>query len=371
MKNPLLEPYSTAPFSRIKTTHFLPAIKQLIKDTQEEIDSITNQSDEPTFDNTVVALDFTGLKLDRATSIFFNLNSAETNDEIQKIAQELSPLLSDFKNDLLLNESLFKRVRKVYQQQKELDLNTEQLTLLERQYKGFSRNGAQLSNAKKETLRKIDSRLSKLKLTFGENVLAETNDYELHITKEEDLSGLPEGFIEMAAQTAKDKEKNGWIITLDYPSYVPFMTYADNRDLREKIAIAFGARGFQNNKYDNQENVLEIVTLRHDRAVLLGYASHAHFILEERMAGSSDNVFSFLEELLDKTKSAAEAEFKELESFAKDLDGIDHLEKWDGAYYAEKLKQQKFQLDDELLKPYFMLENVIDGVLKFLKNSMN
>ena len=364
MKNPLLEAFNTAPFSKIKHEHFLPAIKQLIIDAKEEINMIVNQSNQATFENTVVALDYTGMQLERVSSIFFNLNSAETNDEIQRIAQEVSPLLSDFNNDLLLNEPLFQRVSHVYLQRDELDLNPEQMTLLERQYKGFSRNGAKLSKDKKETLRNIDTRLAKLKLTFGENVLAETNAFELHIKNKEDLSGLPEGVVEMAAQTAKDKKKVGWVFTLDYPSYVPFMTYSDQRELRQKMAVAFGSRGFQKNDHDNQKIVLEITKLRHERSELLGYTSHAHFVLEERMAKSSKAVISFLKELLDKSKSAAQKEFEELESFARDLDGIDHLEKWDGEYYAEKLKQERFKLDDELLKPYFKLEHVIDGVFK-------
>ncbi len=367
MNNPLLQPFNTAPFSKIKNKHFLPAIQELIENTKVEIDAITNNSEGPAFENTVEALDYTGLELDRVTSIFFNLNSAETNDEIQKIAQEVSPILSDFKNDLLLNETLFKRVKQVYDNRDLLKLTIEQQTLLDKQYKGFSRNGANLSDIDKQSLRKIDATLSKLKLKFGENVLAETNDFELHITNEEELSGLPEGVIEMAAQTAKEKDLEGWVFTLDFPSYVPFITYADNRKLRKKLAIAFGARGFQGNNFDNQNNILEITKLRHQRAQLLGYKSHAHFVLEERMAKTSEKVFSFLNELLGKAQPAAEKEFEELESFAKELDGVNHLEKWDGAYYSEKLKQKRFDLDDEKLKPYFKLENVINGVFKIAK----
>ena len=362
MNNPLLKPFDTAPFSDIKNEHFLPAIQQLIKDTKSEIDSIANNSESPTFKNTVEALEYTGQELDRASSVFFNLNSAETNDEIQKIAQEASPLLSDFSNDLLLNEKLFKRVKQVFDHKKSLTLTTEQNTLLEKQYKGFSRNGANLSDADKETLREIDSSLSKLKLKFGENVLAETNAYELQITNEKDLSGLPEGVKEMALQTAKEKEKEGWVFTLDYPSYVPFITYANNRELRKEIAIAFGARAFQENEFNNQMNVLEIAKLRFKRAQLLAYKTHAHFVLEERMAKTPEKVIDFLNELLEKAQPAAKKEFNELEAFAKELDGIDQLEKWDGAYYSEKLKKKLFDLDDEQLKPYFKLENVIEGV---------
>ena len=362
MNNPLLQPFDTAPFSQIKNEHFLPAIKQLIKDTKDEINTITSNTEEPSFTNTVEALERTGEQLNRVTGIFFNLNSAETNEEIQKIAQEVSPLLSDFKNDLLLNEALFERVKSVYNRKKSLTLTTEESMLLEKQYKGFARNGANLSEDKKEKLRKIDQDLSKLSLTFGENVLAETNKYELHITDENNLSGLPEGAKEEAADTAKEKGKDGWVFTLAYPSYIPFMTYADNRELRKELSLAFGSKAFHNDKLDNQENVLQIVNLRYKRAQLLGYKSHAHFVLEERMAETPEKVTSFLEELLQKAKPAAEKEFAELENFAKELDGIDQLQKWDGAYYAEKLKQKKFNLDDEKLKPYFELKNVINGV---------
>mgnify|MGYP003674982057 FL=1 len=360
--NPLLQPYNTAPFSKIENAHFLPAISKLIVETKAEIDAITSNSEDPTFKNTVEALENTGDLLDRATSIFFNLNSAETNDEIQKIAQEVSPMLTEFSNDMLLNEALFERIKTVYNQKDSLNLSEEQQMLLDKKYKAFSRNGANLSKEKKTQLRKIDADLSKLKLTFGENVLAETNRFELHITNEKDLSGLPEGVIEAAAQTAEEKGKEGWVFTLDYPSYVPFLTYADNRELRKKLAIAFGAKGFHNDELDNQQNVLQIVNLRHKRAILLGYKSHAHFVLEERMAETPEKVKSFLDELLEKAKPAAQKEFDELTAFAKELDGIDHLEKWDGAYYSEKLKQKLFNLDDEKLKPYFELKNVIKGV---------
>ena len=365
--NPLLKPFDTAPFSKIKNAHFFPAIQELIEKTKAEIDLITYNSEAPTFKNTVEALDYTGQQLDRVTSVFFNLNSAETNDEIQKIAQSISPLLTDFKNDLLLNEVLFDRVEQVYKSKDSLTLSLEQQTLLEKQYKGFSRNGATLSNTDKESLRKIDTELSQLKLKFGENVLAETNAYELHLSNEKDLSGLPDGIKEMAAQAAKEKNKEGWIFTLDYPSYVPFMTYADSRALRKKLAIAFGARAFQENEYDNQSNVLKIAKLRHRRAKLLGYQSHAHFVLEERMAKTPKKVNSFLKDLLEKAMPAAHNEFKELETFAKELDAINHLEKWDGGYYSEKLKQKLFDLDDEKLKPYFKLENVIQGVFTIAK----
>ena len=362
MNNPLLKSFDTAPFSKIKNEHFLPAIKTLIEITKSEIDSISLNSDLPTFKNTVEALAYTGLKLERATSIFFNLNSAETNEEIQNLAQEISPLLTDFKNDLLLNEDLFKRVKTVYGSSDSQKLTSEQKMLLEKQYKDFARNGANLSTADKKELRRIDNALSKLQLTFGENVLAETNKFELHITNSNDLSGLPNGAIEAASQMAKEKGKEGWVFSLDYPSYIPFMKYAENRDLRKKLSLAFGAKGFHQDALDNQENVLQIVRLRHQRATLLGYQSHAHFVLEERMAETPEKVRTFLLDFLKKAKPAAQKEFSELQEFAKKLDGIETLQKWDGPYYAEKMKQERFNLDDEQLKPFFKLENVIKGV---------
>jgi peptidyl-dipeptidase Dcp len=353
--------HNTAPFSQIKNEDYLPAIKKGIEIAKAEIDAIVNNPEAPTFENTIVAMEFTGDVLDRASSIFFNLNSAETSDEMQKIAQEISPLLSEFGNDVRLNAALFAKVKEVYDQKESLNLSTEQATLLDKKYKSFSRNGANLSEDKKSKLREIDMQLSKLSLQFGENVLAETQAFQLHITDEKELSGLPEGTIEAAHLLAKSQDKNGWIFTLDHPSYIPFLTYADNRELRKKMAIAFGSKGFQNNEFDNQDIVLKIAKLRFDRAQLLGYKTHAHYVLEERMAQTPEQVISFLNDLLAKAKPAAQKEFEELAAFAKKLDGIDQLEKWDGAYYSEKLKQQLFNLDDEILKPYFQLEKVLEG----------
>ena len=362
LTKPFNTPYGTAPFSSIKTQDFIPAFKQAIQDAKAEINAIVNNTETPTFENTIEALDFSGEQLDRISSIFFNLNSAETNNEIQKIAQEVSPLLSEFSNDIALNENLFNRVKAVYTLKDSLGLTAEQQTLLDKKYKSFSRNGANLPDDKKQKLREIDKKLSQLKLKFGENVLAETNAFEMLITNKEDLSGLPEGAIEAARQLAESKERDGWLFTLDYPSYVPFMTYADNRELRKKLALASGKKGFHNDHLDNQENVLNIARLRFERAQLLGYKTHAHFVLEERMAKTPEKVASFLNKLLEKAKPAAQQEFKNLQAYAKELDNIEHLEKWDGAYYAEKLKQKLFDLDDEKLKPYFKLENIIKGV---------
>ncbi|MBQ0909378.1 M3 family metallopeptidase [Flavobacterium sp. F-328] len=353
--------HNTAPFSAIKLEDYKPAFIENIAAAKAEIDAIITNSNVPTFENTIVALDFAGEQLDRLSSIFFNLNSAETNDEMQKIAQEVSPLLTEFSNDIALNEDLFKRVKAVYDQKDSLILTTEQATLLDKKFKGFSRNGALLNEEDKLKLREIDTELAKIKLTYGENVLAETNNYQLHITNEDDLKGLPAGAKEMAASLAKSKELKGWVFTLDFPSYLPFVTYVDNRELRKEIAIAAGKKSFQDNEFDNKENVKRIVALRHKRANLLGYKSHSDFVLEERMAQNPEKVLSFLNDLLEKAKPAAQKEFAQLTAFAKELDGIDQLEKWDGAYYSEKLKQKLFNFDDEILKPYFKLENVLNG----------
>ncbi|AEH01356.1 M3 family metallopeptidase [Lacinutrix sp. 5H-3-7-4] len=359
--------YTTAPFNIIKNSDYKPAISTLIEKAKKEIEVITDNTDTPTFKNTIEALEFSGQQLDRVTSIFFNLNSAETNDEIQKIAQEISPLLTEFGNDITLNENLFKRVKAVYEQKEALDLTTEQKTLLDKKYKSFSRNGANLNEENKAKLRDIDKKLAQLKLKFGENVLAETNKYELHLTKESDVSGLPDGAKEAAKQLAESKNKDGYIITLDYPSYIPFMTYADNRELREELSKAAGSKAFKGDDLDNQNIVLEIANLRYKRANILGYKTHANFVLEERMAQTPEKVLTFLNDLLSKAKPAAKNEFKTLENFAKELDNIDQLQKWDSAYYAEKLKQKLFNLDDEQLKPYFKLENVIDGAFTIAK----
>ena len=356
-----LTKHTTAPFSKINENDFEPAIYSEIARSIEEINQITNNANNPTFENTIEALEYSEQQLDRITSIFFNLNSAETNEKIQKIAQEISPKLSDFSNDIILNKDLFERVKKVYEASEMLNLSTEQQTLLDNKFKSFSRNGANLSTDKKEILREIDKKLSKLSLTFGENVLAETNKFQFHLTNESDVAGIPTSALEAAKAIAESENKEGWIFTLDYPSYIPFMKYADNRELRKKMAIAAGSKCFKGDALDNQANVLEIAKLRHQRANLLGYKTHAHFVLEERMAETPEKVISFLNELLEKAKPAAEREFQQLSDFAKKLDKIDQLQSWDSSYYSEKLKQELFNLDDEKLKPYFKLENVIDG----------
>ncbi|MBO6494627.1 MAG: M3 family metallopeptidase [Roseivirga sp.] len=370
--NPLLNSSTThnnpPAFSKITNDHFKPAFEKLIEESKKEIDEIVNQADSPSFDNTVVQLEASGKQLDRVSAIFFNLNSAETNDEMQAIAREVSPMLTEFSNDILLNQELFARVKQVYDTIDRDSLSAEDLTLLDKTYKGFVRNGALLDDSKKEQLRKIDVELAQLSLEFGEHVLAETNKYELVLESEDDLEGLPAYAREQAADTAHNKGYNdAWVITLDYPSYVPFMTYSAKRELREKLAKAFASKAFKGDELDNREIVKKIVSLRNERAQLLGYKTHAHFILEERMAESPEKVMDFLEEIEKYGKPGAKRDVEEVAAFAKKVDGLEQLEKWDFAYYSEKLKKEKYNVDDELLKPYFQLEKVVDGVFQAAK----
>ena len=367
--NPLLQPFTAPfqapPFDSIKEEHYLPAFVEGIRIGKAQIEEVVSNSEAATFENTLDALENCGELVTSISEIFFNLNSAETNEEIQKIAQEVSPLLTEYGNDILLNEDLFKRVKHVWETTDKTKLTAEQGRLLEKSYKGFTRNGALLNAEQKVELREINTKLSLLSLNFGENVLAETNKYEKVLENIEELDGLPEYAIEAAADIAKEKGQEGkWILTLDAPSYMPFMTYATNRALREELAKEFGSRSFKSDDLDNQENVKEIASYRFKRAQLLGYKSHAHFVLEERMAETPEKVKSFLDDLLIHAAPAAKNDVEEVRAFAKNLDGLEDLKRWDFGYYSEKLKKEKYEIDDELLKPYFKLENVIDGAFK-------
>jgi Zn-dependent oligopeptidase len=364
--NPLLEkfntPFETAPFHLIENDHYLPAVQEAIKLAKEEIEAIKN-SPLPDFDNTIAALDLAGEKLNIISSIFFNLNSAETNDTIQALAREISPLLTAHSNDILLDEELFSRIQQVYEQRHSISLTEEQKTLLDKTYKAFVRNGAKLNDTQKVRLREIDKELSQLSLKFGENVLAETNKYELVVEKEEDLAGLPDAVKEAAAQTAEEKGKPGkWVFTLAYPSYIPFMTYSEKRELRKELFIAYNTKSCKGDELDNKQHIKDMLRLKNERANLLGYARYSDFVLEERMAKSAPKVMEFLQNLLEKAKPKALEEMAELAAFAKELDGLEELEKWDFSYYSEKLKKQKYEVDDELLRPFFKLENAIQGV---------
>ena len=351
-------PYNAAPFSRFTATDYLPAIEKAIGESLAQIDSIAKNTEPATFKNTVEALAYTGLELDRLTAMFFNLNSAETNDTLQAEAQRISPLLTDYGNDIRLNEALFKRVKTVYDQRENLSLTAEQQTLLEKTYKSFTRNGANLSLDDKERLRKIDKKLATLKLKFSENVLAETQHYQWVITDKNTLSGLPDFVLEMLAQEAKKRNVQGWVITLDMPVYTAVMKYADNRDLRQKLFTDYHSRCAGDSPYNNEANVLRIAELRQARASLLGYPSYAAFALEERMAETPEKVMNFLSELLSKAKPQALKELEQLKTFS----GLADFQQWDFAYYAEKLKQERYQIDDSLLKPYLSLEKAVEGM---------
>ena len=351
-------PYNAAPFSRFTATDYLPAIEKAIAESLAQIDSITQNPEPATFKNTIEVLAYTGLALDRLTAMFFNLNSAETNDTLQAEAQRISPLLTDYGNDIRLNEALFKRIKTVYDQRETLSLTAEQQTLLEKTYKSFTRNGANLSLNDKARLREIDKQLATLKLKFSENALAETQHYQWVITDKNTLSGLPYFVLEMLAQEAKKRNVQGWVITLDLPVYTAVMKYADNRDLRQKLFTDYHSRCAGESAYNNETNVLHIAQLRQARASLLGYPNYATFALEERMAETPEKVMTFLNEQLEKDKPQAIKELEELKTFS----GLTDFQQWDFAYYAEKLKQERYQIDDSLLKPYLALDKAVEGM---------
>ena len=363
--NPLLSPFETPPFDKIHNEHFFPAFESAMAAHREEIERIVSNPAPPDFSNPVEALERSGRQLDEVSSIFFNLRGAESNEEIQRIARKVSPLLSEHANSIATNEVLFQKVATVYGQREKLELTPEQDTLLTKQYRSFTRNGALLDRADKQKLKEIDRQLSELGLAFGDNLLADSNDYALILESEKDLAGLPENIVEAARLTAEERGKEGkWVFTLDYPSYGPFMTYADNRSLRETLYRAMGRRGCRNNQWDNQKIVKNIAQLRKERAKLLGYTTHAHFVLEERMAENPEKVNAFLEELLDAARPAATRELEELKTFARENGFEGELQQWDASYWGEKLKKSHFDLDDETLRPYFKLDNAIKGVFQ-------
>lgn len=364
--NPLLSkfdtPYQTPPFDKIKHEHYKPALDSAISMARHEIDAIVNNPAEPTFENTIEALDRSGKLLADVSNILFNLNEAETDSVLQQIVIEASPILTDFSNDINLNPNLFKRVKAVWEKRDSLKLTPEQQMLLDKTYKGFVRNGANLNDADKEKYRAISRELSELTVKFNQNVLAETNGYKLHITNQADLAGLPQSLIDAAAYTAKQKGLDGWVITLDYPMYGPFMKYADNRELRKQLYMAYGSRCFKGNEYDNRQIALRIANLRLELANLLGYPNYATFVLENRMAETPERVNEFLDQLVEASLPAAREEVKEVEEFARVQGFKGKLERWDWSYYSEKLKNAKYSYNEEELKPYFQLEKVIDGV---------
>jgi peptidyl-dipeptidase Dcp len=369
MKNPLLEkfeaPFESIPFDKIELQHFKPAIEYAIEIGRDEINSIKQNKATANFKNTIEALERSGYLLGQISSIFFNLNSAHTSDEMQALAQEISPILTSFYNEIQLDKLLFKRVETVYKNCDKSKLTDEQSWLLKKTYKGFIRNGANLNDEDKERLKKINTDLSKLSLQFSENLLKDSNSFELWLTNEDDLEGLPESFKDASALLAKSKGKtNGWLITLDYPSYIPFMKYSKKRELRKKLYIAFGSRGYHENEYNNELILKQIIQLRHEKANLLGYKTHATYVLEERMAEKPENVYELWDELLIPALPKAKEELKEVQAIADENNGPNPIMNWDFSYYSELLKNKKFSINDELLKPYFKLENVIEGAFE-------
>ncbi|MEQ9405730.1 MAG: M3 family metallopeptidase [Cyclobacteriaceae bacterium] len=369
MSNPLLSafytPHELPPFSEIKEEHYVESIEFALEKARGEIMDIIENPNQSDFMNVIEALENTGTELSRNTSILFNLNSAETNDRIQKITQEISPKLAAFDSEVKQNPELFKKVKQVYAQRTELNLTDEQNKLLTDTWLDFVRRGAELDGEKKDRFKEISIELSKLSLKFSENVLAETNAFELVIENESDLSGLPKDVISRAELLAAQKGYAGkWIFTLQAPSYIPFVEYADNRLLREQMFMAFMSKCFNGNEHDNQEIVLKIIQLKAELAELLGYPNFSQYILEQRMAEQPKKVNDFLNDLLKKSLPKAKEEVAEIQSFMKSK-GADHeLQRWDWAYYSEKLRKEKYELDDELVKPYFKLEHVIEGVFK-------
>lgn len=380
--NPLVQvwntPSQTPPFTKIKVEHYKPAFEFAIAQARQEIDAICNARSMPTFENTVVALDRVGGLLNKVSGIFFNVTEAESTPETQAISKEVTPILTDYSNDVSLNETLFQRVKAVYDMRDKLDLNPEQKMLLDKTYKSFARNGANLNAEDKEKYRKISQELSDLSLQFRENILKETNDFNLHITNEADLNGLPTDAREQAAQAAKALNKEGWVFDLSQPSYFAFTRYADNRELRKQMYTAYNTRAFRGNENDNQKVILRLTQLRLEMAQLLGYPTYADYILEERMAEKSDKVNTFLEELLKVSLPYAKRDVEELQAYAKSLGLEDDLQRWDFSYYSEKLRTEKYNINDEVLKPYFELNSVTNGIfelcnrlygLKFVPNT--
>ena len=366
-KNPFFSdyntPFNTPPFEKIKEEHYLPAFNEGIKQQQKQIDAIANNSEVPTFKNTIEAIENSKPLLTKVRNVFYNMTSANTNDELQRIAKEVAPLLSKNRDDINLNEKLFKRVKAVYENKDKLNLSVEQNMLLEKYYKDFVRGGANLDEEKKGKLREINKELSVLTVQFGENILKENNVFELVIEKEEDLAGLPETVITGAAETAKEREHEGkWVFTLHKPSMIPFLQYSEKREFREKIFKAYINRGNNNNELDNKANSSRIATLRVEKAILLGYKTHADFVLENNMAKQPENVYELLNRLWVPALKIAKKEAKELQDMIYKEGKNFKLEAWDWWYYAEKLKKAKYDLDDEALRPYFKLENVRDGV---------
>ena len=364
--NPFLHesnlPYNVVPFDKIETDHFIPAIQEKMAIARSNIEQIKNNSDEPNFENTILALETCSEDLGTIVETYFNLYSAESDGKFKELAQQISPMMADFSNNIILDETLYKKVKEVYDSMASSDLTNEQIRLTEKKYLGFVRNGANLDETKKTRLRTLNQELSKLGPQYSKNLLDATNDFELHITDKSKLSGIPEIALSSAENIAKQKGKDGgWLFTLQMPSWLPIVKYAENRKLRETILKELGTLAVDG-KFDNSNILKRIAKLKHEKAVLLGFNSHADYTLQERMAEKTEAVMDFLSTVKSTAIATAKKDVEEVRLLAKELDGIDDFSSWDFSYYSEKLKQKKFDYDGEKLRPYFKIEIVFDGI---------
>jgi peptidyl-dipeptidase Dcp len=366
-QNPFFEkyntPYNVPAFDKIKVEHFKPAFLEGIKQQEKEIDAIANNTQKATFENTILAMENSGKLLSEVSTVFFNLSSANTNADIQKIAQEVSPLLAAHSDNINLNEKLFQKVNSLWQSKNQLNLGTEEAKLLENAYKRFARNGAKLDENAKNRLRQINAELSLLSVNFGQNILVDTNGFEMLIDKKDDLVGLPESIVQAAAETAKSKGYDGkWLFTIHNSSVMPFLQYSANRALREKMYKAYKNRGNNGGASDNNENAIKLANLRLEKAQILGYETFAHYALEETMAKTPEKVTSFLEDLWKPSIAKANEEIAEIKTMMN-KDGISgDVQPWDYSFYSEKIRKAKFDLDEQELAPYFSIEGVREGI---------
>ena len=366
--NPLLEewktPHQTPPFAEIKTEHYRPAVEKGMDEARKNIDAITSSKEKPTFENTILALEKSSVLLDKVTSILFNMNESNTNADLQKIVLEISPKLTSFSNNIYMNEKLFERVKAVYEGEEMKTLSNEQKMLVDKTYRAFLRTGATLDKNAKKQYKANAEELSKLSQKFKQNVLADNNNYFMHITDKEELKGLPQNAINSAAEEAKKRNLEGWVITLDYPSYGPFMQYADNRARRQELWTAYNSKGNRDNENNNNEIIKQIANLRLQQANILGYKTYADYVLSERMAESTSNVGKFLNELLQSAMPIAKADVINVNEYAKKNGADFDIQRWDYSYYSAKLKEAKYAFNGEMLRPYFQLDKVRDGIFK-------
>ena len=366
--NPLLgewkTPHQTPPFAEIKTEHYRPAVEKGMDEARKNIDAITSSKDKPTFENTILALEKSSALLDKVTSILFNMNESNTNEDLQKIVLEISPKLTSFSNNIYMNEKLFERVKVVYEGEEMKSLSNEQKMLVDKTYRAFLRTGATLDKEAKKQYKANAEELSKLSQKFKQNVLADNNNYFMHITNKDELKGLPQNAINSAAEEARKRNLEGWVITLDYPSYGPFMQYADNRTRRQELWTAYNSKGNRDNENNNNEIIQKIANLRLQQANILGYKTYADYVLSERMAESTANVEKFLNELLQSAMPVAKVDVLNVNEYAKNNGADFDIQRWDYSYYSEKLKEAKYAFNGEMLRPYFQLDKVRDGIFK-------